>query len=507
MGSIRVKILSLLGLALLTVGTGCVKRPVATCPDKGGQQWREVNSPHFRVSTDLGLRVARFTALELEQLRTALLLAWGGQVDPPGQVEVIVVRSNAELEEFTLGTPLEAFLDSSGRSPLMVMAGEGEFLLQQPEALQVQAHELAHHITRFVMVRQPRWLTEGLATWLQTVQFSSLRRKASFGEIHPGFAQYVRNHRPLPLEQLWAWEEHPYLSRAEILPYYASSWLWVVYLRDRHPQRFRDFTDRLARAEEPRRAWEEAFQGVTGLEEELRKYEPLGEEQLTVELPRIHPEFEVKTLDCAEVHTLRARLFLRSPGPRSLGERLRLSTREIEEALREDPTNVSAVLLQASFTAEPEQRLALARALVQARPESGPAWSLLGQSLQEANAPAAEQERALQRALTLAPEDVDALVAMAWLHTEQGQTAEGLAKAERAVQLAPGRASTLEAYAALLFQAGRCAESVTAQQRAIGVLGGHFTEALREAAEATQAAMQRKLAEYARHCGLPAPPP
>jgi hypothetical protein len=45
-------------------------------------------------------------------------------VDPPGQVEVIVVRGNAELEEFTQGSVREAFMDSSGRSPLMVMAGE-----------------------------------------------------------------------------------------------------------------------------------------------------------------------------------------------------------------------------------------------------------------------------------------------------------------------------------------------------------------------------------------------
>jgi tetratricopeptide (TPR) repeat protein len=173
----------------------------------------------------------------------------------------------------------------------------------------------------------------------------------------------------------------------------------------------------------------------------------------------------------------------------------------VEEALREDPASVSAVLLQASLTVEPEERLALARDLVRARPESGPAWSLLGQSLQEANAPVASQERALRRALELDPEDVDALVAMAWLHTERGETAEGLTKAARAVQLAPGRASTLEAYAALLFQAGRCEESVTAQQRAISILGGHVTEALREAAEATQAAMRRKLAEYEGSCG------
>jgi tetratricopeptide (TPR) repeat protein len=273
-----------------------------------------------------------------------------------------------------------------------------------------------------------------------------------------------------------------------------------MYLMDRHPERLRDFQARLSRAEEPHQAWEAAFHDVPRLEEDFQRYEPRREEQLTVELPRINPELEARELDCAEIHTLRARLFLRSPAQRQVGERLRLARRELEQALHEDPTNVSAVLLQASFTPDPEQRLALARALVQARPESGPAWSLLGQALQDAGAPAAEQERALRRALALEPEDVDALVAMAWLHTEKGETAEGLMKAERAVRLAPGRSSTLEAYAALLFEAGRCAESVTAQQRAIGVLNGHTTAALRTAAQATREAMQRKLAEYERHC-------
>jgi len=484
----------------LVLGTSCVRRPLATCPEKGGADWREVNSPHFRISTDLGSRVARFTAVELEQLRAALLLAWGSEVDPPGQVEVIVARSEMELEEFTQGAVLEAFTDSSSRSPLMVMAGEGLFLREEPEGLQVQAHELAHHILRFEMVRQPRWLSEGLATWAQTVRFSSLRRKATFGGIHWNSLRYVLSHKPLTLEKLWAWDEQPLTSVAETVPYYASSWLWVVYLMDQHPERFRDFMDRLGRAEEPRRAWEEAFEGVTGLNEAVQRYQPQQKEQLTVELPRITPKLKVRELDCAEIHALRARLFLRSPGRRSLETRLSLASREVEEALREDPTNVNAVLLQASLTVEPEQRLTLAQALVRARPESGPAWSLLGQALQETNAPAAAQEQALQRALKLDPEDVDALVAMAWLHTERGETAEGLAKAERAVELAPGRASTLEAYAALLFQSGRCEESVIAQQRAIGIVGAHVTEALREAAEATQLAMRRKLAEYMGHC-------
>lgn len=499
MSSIRRTILPLLWALL--VSTGCVRRPVATCPDEGGASWREVNSPHFRISTDLGDRVARLTAVELEQLYAALLLAWGDKVDPPGQVEVIVLRSDVEMDEFTLGAALEAFLDSSGRAPLMVMAGEGEFLLQHPESLEVQAHELTHHISRSIMVRQPRWLSEGLATYLQSVHFSSLHRKATFSRFHPQYSLYVRYHTRLSLKQLWAWDKRPYAVAGETEPYYATSWLWVMYLMDKQPARFRDFEERLSRAEEPHQAWEAAFGDVPHLEEDFQKYEPRKEDSLTVELPRINPELQVQDLDCAEVHTLRARLFLRSPGRRHLDGRIRLAQQEVEQALRDDPANVSAVELQASFTPEPEKRLAMARALVQARPESGAAWSLLGQALQDASAPATEQEQALHRALQLDPEDVDALVAMAWVHTEKGETVEGLANAQRAVRLAPGRASTMEAYAALLFQAGRCEESVMAQQRAISLLDGHVTEALRAAAQATQEAMKQKLGEYERHCG------
>ncbi len=497
----RLTILPLLALMLSPLGIGCASRPLATCPAKGGYPWHEVRSPHFRVYADLNTLVARTTALELEQLRSALLIAWGGRTDLPGQVEVIVVRDATTLKEFTRGMPMEAFMDSSGRTPLLVMTGSSEYVVELPETRQVQAHELAHHISRFVMVRQPRWLSEGLATWFQNVRFSPLWKQATFQGFHEEHYRYLEEHGLLSLKQLWAWDEQPHLSASEALPYYASSWLWVMYLLDRHPERFQDFQERLERAEEPHQAWEATFQGVEGLEEDAQRYEPSREHQLTVKLPDLqHREFEVRTLDCAEIHAMRARLFLRSPGYHPLRLRLRLAIHEVEEALREDPTNVSAVLLQATLTPEPERRLAVARALVQAQPESGPAWSLLGQTLQEVGAPVAEQEQALRRALALHPEDVDALVAMAWLHTEKGETDEGLTKARHAVQLAPGRASTLEAYAALLFQAGRCAESLTAQQRAINVLEGHITESLREAAEATRGAMQRKLAEYERGC-------
>ena len=336
MGSIRLKILPRLWVALLLLAS-CFRHPVATCPDEGGNGWREVNSPHFRISTDLGDRVARLTAVELEQLRAALLLAWEGKVDPPGQVEVIVVRADAELEEFTQGAPLEAFLDSSGRAPLMVMAGEGEFLVQHPESLEVQAHELAHHISRSVMVRQPRWLSEGLATYLQTVRFSSLHRKATFGWFHQQHYFYLRYHGKLTLKQLWAWDQRPYAIEGEARPYYATSWLWVMYLMDKQPERFRDFRERLARAEEPHQAWEESFKDVPRLEEDFQKYVPPREDQLTVELPRINPELQVRELDCAEIHSLRARLFLRSPGRSAWASASSWRQREVEQRCARTP--------------------------------------------------------------------------------------------------------------------------------------------------------------------------
>lgn len=503
----RKNILPLLVTALACL-VGCAPRAAirATCPAEGGHSWREVRGPHFRVYTDLGTRVARLTALELEQLRSALLLAWGGQADPPATVEVIAVRSEEALEEFTEGVPLEAFLDSSGSTPLMVMSGNGEYLVEKPESRQVQAHELAHHLSRFVLPRQPRWLAEGLATSLQTVRFTSLRTKATFDRFHREYHAYLTYHGRLPLEDLWLWEERTYLSTGEALPYYASAWLWVVYLMDEHPERFRDFWELLARAEEPRRAWEAAFGSAQGLEEGFARYEPERKASLTVALPPMPEGFTLRELDCAEIHALRGRLFLRSPGHRSPAERVRLATREVEAALRENPTSESALLLQARLSLEPAERLARARALVKAHPESGAGWSLLGRTLQETEAPVAEQEQALRRAVERAPEDVEALVALAWLHAGKVEPQQGLAAAERAVRLAPGRASAHEAHAALLFQAGRCEESVAAQQRALNVLEGQVTAPLREAAESTREVLQERLAEYQRRCANKAGP-
>ena len=72
-------------------------------------------------------------------------------------------------------------------------------------------------------------------------------------------------------------------------------------------------------------------------------------------------------------------------------------------ALGEDATNVAAVVLRARLARDDQERLALARDLVKARPDAGEGWSLLGRALEATNAPIPEREAAFLKAVALDP--------------------------------------------------------------------------------------------------------
>src|SRR4051812_25578243 len=96
---------SLPGLALsvaVLFGVGCASLSNrALCPAEGGHTWHEVRSAHFLVRTNLDPAQAQEVALDLERFRRALLLIWTRNFDPKGRLEVIVLRTRGQLEEFS----------------------------------------------------------------------------------------------------------------------------------------------------------------------------------------------------------------------------------------------------------------------------------------------------------------------------------------------------------------------------------------------------------------------
>lgn len=492
--------MAFLGL-VLSVLSGCT-RMRALCPAEGGRPWVEVRSPHFSVRTNLDADTAEDAARELELLRQGLLQAWAGTFDPPGTVEVIVLRNRSALEEFT-NVRIEGFSATTADGPVLVLAGNAYALSEAPADVGTQAHELTHYLSEFALVRQPRWLSEGLAAYLESIYLKPEKHEVILGGLHMPFLNHVRRSGWRTLDELWEWDGEELLSTAESRQYYASSWLWVHFFISRHGDRFDDFQTRLMRGEAPRQAWQESFRGVKDLAGELHGYVYGGRHvtypTVTAPLTPVTSPLQTRTLEPAEVHAIRAQLFLMTPGAAPPEERLEHARREMAQALKEDPDNVTAILLRIRSTVDPSHRLGLAQQLVERHPESGQAWDALAQALDAAGNTSEEQESARLRAVELLPDSVSAQNGLAGFYARTSQPAKGLTAAQRAVALAPGNAAVLDTWSTILFQLGRCQEALSAQQLAADMLHESTPERLRRTVHDT-------LARYEAVCGSASAP-
>ncbi len=490
--------MALLGwlLALLSGCTGAR----ALCPLEGGRPWVEVRSPHFTVRTNLDTPTAESAAQELELLRQGLLQAWGGSFDPPGTVDIILLHNRSALAEFT-SIPIEGFSTRTEDGPLLVLAGHAYALTEATADITTQAHELTHYLSELALVRQPRWLSEGLAGYLETIALRPERRAVILGRLHDGFYAQVWRHGWRTLDELWEWDRKGVLSTAESRQYYASSWLWVHFFITRHSARFESFQKRLMRGEHPREAFDAAFQGAKDLAGELngyvRRHGHVSHRTTTAPLAPVTSPLTTRPMRAAEVHAIRAQLFLLTPGALPLEARLPHLEREMAEATREEPGNVDALLLRLRSTEDPFRGLVLARELVALHPASGHAWMALAQALDAAGNTSEEQEAARLRAVELLPDSVSAQNGLAGYYARTAQPEKGLAAAQRALTLAPGNASVLDTWSTILFQLGRCPEALEAQHLAVDMLHEGTPQRLRRTVHDT-------LARYRAVCGAEA---
>nr|QKW93723.1 hypothetical protein [Vitiosangium cumulatum] len=474
----RVPVRSLCAFALLSVlvlSHASLAGPASppSCPRATGPEWLRVTSTHFHIRTSLDEDSARRAARELERLRDALRSLWGPAFDPLGHVDVILLRER-ELAEFTgqqVGQQVGGFhAEDANDVPLMALGVQGERFEELVDRSTL-AHELAHHLTRFLFRRDSRWVSEGLAAFLETVRMGEGPAGTVLGYPHPGHLKHLRAHGCLPVEELWRWDERPALEDPGLHDFYASSWLWVHYLFGMHRERLTRFEQALYDAREPHQAWEEAFGDAGDLEKGLQEYVRGNVYQATsFAAPPEPPPARVEKLPHAEVHAVRAQLWLRSPGGMAWEERLRRARPEVQQALSEDVTNVAAVVLRSGMARDEAERLALARALVKARPDAGEGWSLLGRALQATKAPLPEQEEAFRKAVALLPDSASAQGDLARHYIFRGLPEKALEPATRTWLLAPSSALSLEVYAISALQLGYCTDGLRTLRQTLSVV-------------------------------------
>lgn len=442
-------------------------------PAEGGQSWIEIHSAHYTLQTDLSADDARETALYLERTRAALLAAaWPHARPPEDSITAYVLRDDVEFGHL-FGQRFAGLFVRSTLTPFVLFYGKpsnaGWFARQMAATLK---HELTHHLSAYFLLRQPRWLAEGIASYLETIEISDDGSRAVVGYSNPRRAGPVAR-----AQDIFAWtgRDPEDIDPARL---YAGSWLLVHWMMNRKIEQFTEFQRRLDKGEEATSAWKMAF-GMTPdrLNEELILYAQHGSYQtLTVRVPAVESPTSQRRLSDAEAHALRARLVLWTLGQfrdESL-ERRQLARREVDEALRQDPGNVVALICTSEL--QPASSESLARRAVAAHPESAEAWLMLAEALRSAVKSSADQDRALEqenalkKATSLGAQNAVAANSLAWLYVGQRRFLAALPLAKRAVHLAPWSSPIWDTYAAVVFGLKNCDESIAAESRALQLL-------------------------------------
>lgn len=461
----------LLGFFLLAA---CAHASRSTDP----ANWRELESDHFVVRTDLPAKDAQASIADLERLRLGLLATgWHSNVEAPGKTTVVVLASGSELHEFSVPR-LDGFVaEDAFERPIMVVSAD-----QNPAEQGILKHELAHVITNEFLVSKPRWVAEGLACYLETLRFA--KGKVFVGELSADRLLYLKAHPgidyTLPMRVGREAEE---MDADSGYSFETNAWLLVHWLYDTRQKGFDAFLNRLAAGEEWRKAFSAEFPDLTdaSIHQGVRQYLSSGS---AVVASGAAPEWEgavrLRTMPPAEVHALRADLFRLSPGHGKGEGREHLRDGELSAALGYDPAHPLALELSGKGDAQQA---------VRAHPDDWRAWVLFANRNNEDAA-------ALAKAAALMPHEGQVLARLALAEHNAGKRDEGLAHAVRAVELSPNRPDVLDVLARLQAVAGKCDQAIALEKRAIDALPD-------SASPAAYAELNRNLARMPELCGPP----
>jgi tetratricopeptide (TPR) repeat protein len=440
--------------------------------------WREVRTPHVVVQTDLVSADARRAALAVERTRAAMLAtAWGGaRLSQPEHIEVVVFSDGLDFEHH-FGRNVGGVFAHGGYPPRAVLYGpperwERRATLALEESTSVLRHELAHHLAAYVYRRQPRWFSEGLAQFLETIRVSEDGRSALLGAINPDALRSYNAYRTLTVADALAWGgKLDARDEGATAGLYGLSWLIVHWLYNVHPKELGTFQSLLARGIDPDKAWKVAFGSLAleGIDAELNTYARHGSyAEFTGAIAVPDSDAVERPLGSADVHAIRAGVALIAARMRTDAAPHRAEAeKELGLALGEDPGNVRALRLLGDRVPEGAARRAVA-----AHPDDGLAWLSLAESLHAAG-DAAERERAYRRASELLPDHPGPFNALAIGLLRQDRPKEALPLASTAVQLAPWEPAFLETLATALAALGRCSEAAVTGARALdGLLEG-----------------------------------
>jgi hypothetical protein len=339
-----------------------------------------VKSPHFDLYTDLEQSAALDMAHALEESRAVLVrVAWRAASDPQGRTQVAVFADEDRFHDYVPSAHTKGVAQSAVGMERLIATYWDE---DRPSGLpRVAVHEINHDLSHWFIPLQPAWYSEGMASFMEGVQYDRATHRAILGEVPPTMARVLRTpgRTAGSIQQMFdapaAVSEDAWATSR----FYFTSWLLVHYLMNHQDEPFAQFQRDLAALRDWREAWSDRFPklGPAALDSSLEEYLDGGQFNYLVEqvdAPTFPPR--VRTLSPAEGHGLSAWIAYR------LGAE-DLADEESNTALALQHVELNALRTRYQSLRGPgraKDRLALARQVVQAYPESGEAWLLLARA-------------------------------------------------------------------------------------------------------------------------------
>ncbi len=391
---------------------GCAHMP--ECAAHGGSSWQELRSTHFVVRTDANPEVAKRAVVDLERAQTALTTSFPMVANAP-RLEVVLFSNQRQLNLLVRGGhDLDGGLLRDWRSQVLVLSTEGH-LMGDSVRMQVVLHELAHHLTGHRYARQPWWLSEGFAMYVENGQLDAQLNTAHFGGVPRDVEKTLGRWGPLPLEDLWS--SPPGVGPRAAWHYSASAWFWVHFFMNTQGPSFQRFLEALEQGVEPRAAFATQFIHLTPekLKEAGAAYARTGtfETRFVVTPPTV-VDVQVSPLSNGDVHATLARVA-------RVAGKYDEAVRQVELGVALNPHTadlLEQLAISTSSTAPGYERLMETMLAVQ--PDDARTWFFVGRGRRDA-------EAAYERAVTLDPGLGPALVELALLRSDEDLAARGLA--------------------------------------------------------------------------------
>jgi len=460
------------------LATACARELRSTNPEL----WLELETEHFTLRTDLPEEDARRAITDLELIRNALLAAgWHGETASPAHIVVVAVASERELHEVLVDS-VNGMASSDRFGQRMIFVSGGGNLLDSEEV----KHEVTHALMSEYLVTNPRWVGEGIACLMETLDIDRRNGRAVRGGSPRQRRSWLANRKRFRLmrgERMdvnWSLEIMGMGSAVSVdngYEFETLSWALVHWLVDTEPKKFDAFLARLARGEGMWTAFSSAFPGMdeTQIAKAMERYvvyaNTMGKTAFPVKAWS-GPEV-LRKMPPAEVHALRAELFA------VFGERP-----DREEKLEEE--------LALARLADPAHPLMLALSksrdltlATERHPEDWRSWVIWYDENKDV--------AAIRKAAELAPNNAGVLARLAVAEQEEGQSAKALELAKRAVSISPGPFE-LHSLAAVYEKNGRCAEAIVHEERAAEALPDRVDPRL-------PALLRARLGEITARCG------